>query len=90
MGEIVENKQLATLIKSKLPAEFILKLEETRPDMWTVDNLRKTINRLITAREKSAATYVDIMDDDKRHVYSGDGLLNKDVKTKCIFCSEAH
>ena len=34
LGKNIENKQLVTLIKSKFPHEFNLKLEEVRDVEW--------------------------------------------------------
>ena len=91
LGEDVETRQLVSLIKSKFPAEFTLKLEETRPDEWTVAELRKRVNKLITAREKSSITNSELLQEDQTHSYAGEGLLNKDIKTiRCIFCSKSH
>ena len=52
LGESIQNNHLVAIIKSKLPAELNLKLEEIREGDWTVNILRKTINKLIVAREK--------------------------------------
>ena len=53
MGENVETKHLIALIKSKLPEDVNIKLEESKDGEWTVTSLRKAINRFISAREIS-------------------------------------
>ena len=53
LGEDIDNNYLVSLIKSKLPESFNLRLEEIRDEKWTMQLLRKSINKLISAREKS-------------------------------------
>ena len=91
LGEIVENNYLISQVKSKLPEEMNLKLEELRSEeAWTTTLLRKSINRLITARERSEETHTRETDEHEIPQYSGEGLLTRDVQIKCIFCSAPH
>ena len=53
MGENIESKHLVAIIKSKLPDELNIKLEESKTGDWTVSVLRKAIEKFIVARERS-------------------------------------
>ena len=86
MGEQTENNYIISLIKSKLPNAFNLKLEETKDGEWTVKDLRKCINKLIVARERSE----DVIEDEVPYEYTGEGLFNRDIKMKCIYCGKSH
>ena len=88
LGEHVENKQIVALVKSKFPAEFNLKLEETRDGEWNVATLRKTIHKLIVAREKAGEISQSM--EDGSYGYSTEGLLSKDMKIRCAFCNKGH
>ena len=103
MGESIENSYLVALIKEKMPGEFNVKLEETREGNWTVALLRKTINKLILAREKSEDRNRENeignrgrSEQDEKHEYekeleyTGEGLLSKEFKVKCVFCDGSH
>ncbi|MCH2406104.1 MAG: hypothetical protein MK200_07930 [Nitrosopumilus sp.] len=93
----MKSNQLIALVKSKFPSELNLKLEETRDDTnWTLDLLRKTIERFIKAREKTEENYNYLSSDlfEKPVVYedecTGDALISKDVKLKCVYCESNH
>ena len=86
MGEDIENNYIISLIKSKLSNTFNLKLEESREGAWTVDILRKSINKLIIARERSE----DVHEDLTSYEYTGEGLLSREVKVKCMYCEKSH
>ena len=53
LGENIEQKQLLSMMKSKLPRNIISKLEEQKGenDNWTVETFRKRLKRYITAQE---------------------------------------
>ena len=53
LGEKIEQKQLLSMIKSKLPRNIISKLEEQKDenDEWTVETLRKRLKRYIIEQE---------------------------------------
>lgn len=53
MGELVDNSQMVSTIRSKFTKEIILKLEEsnTNREQWTARKLRSAINNLIVAQE---------------------------------------
>ena len=87
IGENIENNHIVALIKSKLPEEMNLKLEETRgEDNWTVENLRKVTSKLILARERSEDKYEKV----SSYEYSGESLLGKEVKVRCAYCEKNH
>ena len=91
LGEVIENNYLICQIKAKLPEELNLKLEELRTeDEWTTASLRKHINKLITARERSEEISVSGNGDLPLQQYSGEGLLTREVNMKCIFCAGPH
>ena len=93
LGENVENRHIVAIIKSKFPSEINLKLEESREGEWTVNNLRVRIKKLIVAREKSEECGKKTQDDgkfDDSEESSGEFLLSKDAKVKCIFCGMNH
>ena len=95
MGEQIENNYVISIIKSKLPNSFNLKLEESRIGEWTADSLRKSINKFLLARERSEDSFdysADNIDhtDLVQHEYSGEGLLSRDVKIKCMYCDKGH
>ena len=88
MGENIENNYIISMIKSKLPSTLNLKLEEIKNGDWTVCELRKAVNKLIVAKERAE----DLVDDrdDVSYEYTGEGLLSRDVKMKCVYCSKSH
>ena len=92
LGETVETNQLISMVKSKFPMVFHLKLEEVvRVGDWTMADLRKTITRLIVARERTelmSATETSV--EEIEHEYTGQSLLSKDAKVKCAFCTFGH
>ena len=95
MGENVENKHMVMLIKSKFPANLNLKLEESRSGAhWSVEKLRKDIQKLILAREKteligaaSSSNTNDDMTDD--YDYTAETLIARD-KAVCVYCGANH
>ena len=89
MGEDIENNYMVSLIKSKMPEDFNVKLEETRNERWTVEKIRKSINKIITAREKSEQNQ-SIKSAEEELQYTGEGLLGKDFQVKCAFCEGSH
>ena len=48
--------------------------------------MRKTIDKLITARERSE----DLVKDDVTVEYTAEGLLSRDIKMKCAYCAKSH
>ena len=86
MGENIMNNYIVSLIKSKLPSAFNLKLEEQRDGEWTTDLLRRSINKLLLARERSEES----IDEQPIYEYATEGLLSKDMKIKCVFCERSH
>ena len=76
MGENIMNNYIVSLIKSKLPSAFNLKLEEQRDGEWTTDLLRRSINKLLLARERSEES----IDEQPIYEYATEGLLSKDMK----------
>ena len=86
MGEQIENNYIVSLIKSKLPANFNLKLEESKSGDWTVKNLRESINKLIAAKERSE----EYPDNFGNYEYSSEGMFNRDIKVKCLYCEKSH
>ena len=88
MGENVENKFLVALVRRKLPDDFNLKLEETRGEGdWTMAALRKTISRLLVARERSEMCQRSENDSAE---YTTEGLLGRESKIRCCFCEKSH
>ena len=88
LGESVENNYLISKVKSKLPEEMNLKLEELKADeAWTTAQLRKSMNKLITACERTEDMYRAMTDDQNFQQYSGEGLLSREVRIKCILCN---
>ena len=53
LGEKIEQKQLLSIMKSKLPRNIISKLEEQKDenDEWTVETFRNRLKRCRTAQE---------------------------------------
>ena len=95
MGEQIEDNYVISIIKSKLPNSFNLKLEESIIREWTADSLRKSINKLLLVRERSEYSFdysADNLDhtDLVQYEYSGEGLLCHDVKIKCMYCDKGH
>ena len=88
LGENVSNHYMVATIKSKFSEELNLKLEETRVDEWTTGTLRKAVNRMITARERSEEFSVTLPKEEDLS-YSSEGLLSTS-QVKCYFCSGAH
>ena len=88
LGENISNHYMVATIKSKFPEELNLKLEESRVDEWTAETLRKAINKLITARERSEESRVTPPTEEDLP-YSSEGLLSTS-NVKCYFCSGAH
>ena len=86
MGEQIENNYIVSLVKSKLPANFNLKLEESKSGDWTVKNLQESINKLIVAKERSE----EYPDNVGNYEYSIEGMFNRDIKVKCIYCEKSH
>ena len=74
------------MIKSKIPAQFNLKLEECHDGEWTTDVLRKSINKLLLAKERSEESYEEV----PKYEYAAESLFGRDVKIKCIFCGKGH
>ena len=89
LGEDVNNNYMISLVKSKLPEAFNLRLEEIRNENWTLTLLRKSINKLILAREKSEQNVVQALDGDVID-YTAGGLLSDSTKVKCSFCEKSH
>ena len=89
MGEDVENNFMVALVKRKFPDGFNLKLEESRKDEedWTLGELRKTISRLLLARERSE-TSRKVENCDRE--YTTEGLLGREIKVTCCFCEQSH
>ena len=56
------------------PEEVKLRLEETRDGDWGMSVLRKSINKLITARERNEELRNDV-DVETQYQYSGDSLF---------------
>ena len=91
LGENIENYYLISLIKSKLPEEINLKLEEGKGESrWKVADLRKSVNKLIYARERSAEENLESPSVDSTYSYSTEVLLSKEIKAKCFFCNNSH
>ena len=87
IGEDVENNHIVSLIKSKLPEEMNLKLEESRGEGdWTVKRLREVTSKLIFARERSE----DKSESTSSPEFFGETLLVKEVKAKCVYCDQSH
>ena len=94
MGESVNNNYIISLIESKLPSKMNQRLEEVKEDEWNVSSLRKMINKLITARERSE----DVKEEEKEeckedglsYEYSAEGLFGRDLKLRCIHCGNSH
>ena len=83
------------IIKSKLPTELNLKLEETREGRLTGTDLRERIRKLIVARERSEESWKSLDDGniDEADDYSNKFLISKDArdfKVSCIFCGLNH
>ena len=89
LGENIENNYIISLMKSKFPAEFNQKLEETHEGVWTRKSLQKIIGRLIVAREKSENDVTKYERPDELE-YTGEGLLSRENKIKCYFCGRNH
>ena len=89
MGGNVENRYIVALIKGKLPEEFKLKLEESREGDWTLAKLRKSISKLIVARERSESS-CSRFDDVQDFEYTGEGLLSREARINCCFCDNNH
>lgn len=53
LGENIEQRQLLSMMKSKLPQNIISNLEEQEDENeeWTVDIFRKRLKRYITTQE---------------------------------------
>ena len=79
MGEQIENNYI-------VPVNFNLKLEERKSGDWTVKNLRESINKLIVAKERS----VEYPDNVGNYEYSSEGMFNRDINVKCIYCEKSH
>ena len=64
------------IIKSKLPTELNLKLEETQ-GQWTVTDLSERIRKLIAARERSEESWKALDDGniDEADDYSNEFLI---------------
>ena len=77
------------MIKNKFPDAFNLRLEESRAGQWTVESLRKDVEKLIVARERSEKAYDEGVEDE-RFQYSGEGLYSNNSNVKCQFCENSH
>ena len=78
------------MVKSKLPQQINRKLEENRTGEWTMSNLRKSIHKLILAREKTEDDpSQDVFKEDDVE-YTAEGLFSKENKVKCVFCEKNH
>ena len=77
---------MVSLIKSKLPYEFDLKLEESREGEWTLEKLRRSIQKYLVAKEKTEIYEERTEEKDARD----EGVLAKDFKLKCVFCGMDH
>ena len=94
MGENIENSQTVSLILSKFPTEIYLKLEEGRgEERWTVEQLRKTIQKLISARERSEELLHEIPN--KSMEYTAECLIasatgGESRVIRCAYCEKGH
>ena len=88
MGESVDNNHMISLFMSKLPETINLRLEETRYTKWTLQLLRKAVNKLVIAREKSEETDVSVKTNSC--FYPTEGLLSYHAKINCCFCGKSH
>ena len=90
MDENIESKHLISLVKSKLPQEMNRKLEEDRTGEWTMEMLRKSIHKLILAREKTEEDVPLWLGNDDQMEYTAEGLFSKETKIRCVFCAGSH
>ena len=80
------------MVKFKLPYELNLKLEELRDadSEWKLTTLRKAINKLISARERSNENYKlnrgYEAPSERLLEYFGEVLLSRDIKINCVYC----
>ncbi|XP_066925958.1 uncharacterized protein [Clytia hemisphaerica] len=96
LGEHIDQRQNITLIRRKFPESVIKQIEMQKPpeEPWTVENLRKTLQRYIAANELAAQhePKTNHHQGNRRPDYR-DGTMFSNTRQrtlKCIFCGKGH
>ena len=77
------------MTKGKFQEAVNLKLEENRTGIWTLSGLRKSITKLLVARERSEGADANIYEFSEVD-YTAEGLLGRERTIICCFCEKNH